>query len=101
MKLSKKAEKDLLQVYDTWWDSYLNGDIKTYDTYLDDDFRFVGSTGGEEFLNRKDTTAFFEATADQLAGKAKLENVIRTIEPLEGMVLITDLADAFILDGRK
>ncbi len=101
MKLSKKAEKDLLQVYDTWWDSYLNGDIITYDTYLDDDFRFVGSTGSEEFLNRKDTTAFFEATADQLAGKAKLENVIRTIEPLEGMVLITDLADAFILDGTE
>ena len=98
MNLSKKEEKELLKVYETWWDSYLNGDIKTYNYYLDDDFRFVGSTDGEEFLNRKDTTAFFEATADQLAGKAKLENVIRSIETVDGMVLITDLGDAFILD---
>ena len=63
MKLSKKAEKDLLQVYDTWWDSYLNGDIKTYDTYLDDDFRFVGSTGSEEFLNRNHEITFVADTA--------------------------------------
>ena len=67
MNLSKKDEKELLKVYETWWKSYLNGDIDTYNHYLDDDFRFVGSTEGEEFLNRKDTTAFFEATADQLA----------------------------------
>ena len=101
MKLPKKEEAALLKVYDTWWDSYLNGDVETYDSFLDKDFRFVGSTGSEEFLNRKDTTAFFEATAEQLAGNAKVENVVRTIEPLEGMVLITDLADTFIKDGNE
>ena len=101
MKLSKQEEKELLQVYDVWWVSYLNADIKTYNSYLDDDFRFVGSTDGEEFLDRKDTTAFFEATADQLAGKAKLENIDRTMEAFEGMVLFTDLADAYILDGTE
>ena len=99
MKLTKKEEKALLKVYNTWWESYLNGDVETYDSYLTEDFRFVGSTGGEEFLNKGDTTAFFKATADQLAGKAKLSNIIRTIETLEGMVLITDLADAHILNG--
>ena len=92
MTITKKEEAELLKVYNAWWESYLNGDVKTYESYLDDNFRFVGSTEGEEFLDKKDTTAFFEATADQLAGKAKLSNVIRTIEPLEGMVLITDLA---------
>ena len=99
MTITKKEEAELLKVYNTWWDSYLSGDVKTYDSFLDDDFRFVGSTEGEEFLDKKDTTAFFEATAEQLAGKAKLSNIIRTIEPLEGMVLITDLADAHIING--
>ncbi len=101
MNLSKKEEKELLKVYETWWQSYLNGDIETYNHYLDDDFRFVGSTEGEEFLDRKDTTIFFEATADQFAGKSKLENVIRSIETLEGMILITDLADVYILDKTE
>ena len=100
MNLSKQAEKELLVVYNSWWESYLNGDIPTYDSFLDDDFRFVGSTDGEEFLNRKGSTSFFEATADQLAGKAKLENIVRTIESIDSMVLITDLADAYVLDGN-
>ena len=100
MNLSKQAEKELLLVYNSWWESYLNGDIPTYDSFLDDDFRFVGSTDGEEFLNRKGSTSFFEATADQLAGKAKLGNILRTIEPIDSMVLITDLADAYVLDGN-
>ena len=101
MTITKKEEAELLKVYNTWWSSYLSGDVKTYDSFLDDDFRFVGSTDGEEFLNRKGSTSFFEATADQLVGKAKLGNIVRTIEPIDSMVLITDLADAYILDGKE
>ena len=101
MQLTKYQENELMWVYNTWWESYLNGDIKTYDSFLDDDFRFVGSTEKEEFLDRKDTSAFFEATADQLAGKAKLSNIIRTVEPMAGMVLITDLADTHLLSGKE
>ncbi len=101
MKLTKEEEAQLLAAYDTWWKSYLNGDVKTYDSYLDDDYRFVGSTNGEEFLSRKDTTNFFEATADQLAGKAELRNLKRNIETLDGLVLITDLADAYVLSHAE
>ena len=101
MKLTKEEESQLLLTYDTWWKSYLNGDVKTYDSYLDEDFRFVGSTNGEEFLNRRDTTGFFEATADQLAGKAELRNLKRNIETLDGLVLITDLADAYVLSDTE
>ncbi|MGB5262896.1 MAG: ATP-binding protein, partial [Lutimonas sp.] len=64
----------------------------------DDDFHFVGSTNNEEFLSRKDTTAFFKATADQLAGKAELRNTVRNIDILNNdLVMITDVADAYVL----
>ena len=87
-----------MQVYETWWHSYLNGDVDTYDYYLDDDYHFVGSTNGEEYLNRESTTAFFKATAHQLAGKAELRNRSKTIEELEGgLVLITEVADAYVI----
>lgn len=89
-------------MYDAWWHSYLTGDVKTYDSLLDDEYRFVGSTNGEEFLNRKDTTKFFELTADQLAGKAELRNLTRTIEKLDsGHILITDLADAYVISESE
>ena len=102
MQLSKNQEAELLKVYESWWNSYLTGDVKTYDSFLDDDYHFVGSTNGEEYLNRKDTTAFFNATADQLAGKAELRNLKRTIEELDGgLILITDVADAYVITEPK
>ena len=51
MQLSKKQEAELLTVYESWWCSYLTGDVKTYDSLLADDYHFVGSTNGEEYLN--------------------------------------------------
>lgn len=101
MKLNKKQEKELIGVYDTWLRSYLNGDVKTYHKYLDKDYHFIGSTDNEEFLNKKDTTTFFEKTADQLAGKTQLRNETKIIEKFEELVFITHLFDAWFLNGTE
>ena len=90
-----------MKVYDLWLYSYLNGDVKTYDSFFDNDYRFIGSTNNEEFLNRKDTTKFFRATAKQLAGKAEVRNSRITIETVDGLVFITHLFDAYFLAGKK
>ena len=36
MKLTKKTEAEVIKVYDAWLNAYLNGDVKTYDFFLDD-----------------------------------------------------------------
>ena len=98
MKLSKEDHEALILIYEKWWHSYLNGDVKTYDSFLDDDYHFVGSTNNEEFLSRKDSTAFFKATADQLSGKVERRNSVLDIEVLtQDLVMITDLADGYFL----
>ena len=102
MKLTAQDEKELQIVYDAWWHSYLNGDVTTYKSYLDDDYRFIGSTNNEDYLNKKDTTKFFEDTAEPLAGKAELRNLQRTINVIDRhVVLITDLANAYVLNGTE
>ena len=101
MKLSKVQEKEVMPVYQAWWKSYLTGDIKTYDYFLDNEYHFVGSTEAEAFLNRKDTTKFFEATADQLAGKSELRNSILNAEYFDGLIFITELADAYLLNKNE
>ncbi|HZJ36657.1 MAG TPA: nuclear transport factor 2 family protein, partial [Gillisia sp.] len=100
MGLSKKQEKEILQVYDTWMHSYLNGDVKTYDSYLDANYHFIGSTSNEEFLNKEATTHFFKTTADQLAGKTEIRNSVKTIEEIDGLIFITDLFDAYFLNNN-
>ena len=95
--MTKKTEAEVLKVYTIWLHAYLNGDIATYNAYLDKDYHFIGSTDNEEFLNKNDTTRFFEATADQLAGKCDLRNETKIIEEFEGLVFITHLFDAWFL----
>ncbi len=95
MKLLKKELEEVTGIYDTWMHSYLNGDVKTYDSFFDDNYHFIGSTSNEDFLNRKDTTRFFKDTADQLAGKVEIRNNQRTIEKFDGLIFITERFDAY------
>ena len=100
MKLTKKQEKEILQVYNTWLHSYLNGDVETYNSYLDENYHFIGSTNNEEFLDKKNTTNFFEATAEQFAGKTELRNETKIIQKFEELVFITHLFDAWFQNGK-
>ncbi|MGB5434542.1 MAG: nuclear transport factor 2 family protein, partial [Maribacter sp.] len=99
MKLTKKKEHEIMQVYDTWMHSYLNGDVLTYDSYFADEYHFIGSTDNEEFLNRKDTTQFFKDTAEQFSGKTDLRNQTKTIEAFDDLIFITHLFDAWFING--
>ncbi|MGB5553037.1 MAG: nuclear transport factor 2 family protein, partial [Flavobacteriaceae bacterium] len=101
MKPTKKIESEVLKVYETWMHSYLNGDTKTYDSYLDVDFHFIGSTNNEEFLNRKDTTQFFSDTGEQFAGKTELRNETKVVEQFGELIFITHFFDAWFLADEK
>ena len=101
MKPAKKIELEVLEVYDSWLHSYVNGDVPTYNKHLDDDYHFIGSTNNEEFLSRKDTTQFFLETADQFAGKTELRNETKTIEQFGELVFITHVFDAWFLNGKE
>ncbi|WP_339842125.1 ATP-binding protein [uncultured Maribacter sp.] len=100
MKPTKKIEAAVLDVYHKWLHSYLNGDVKTYDSYFDNAFHFIGSTDNEEFLNRKDTTNFFKVTAEQLSGKSQVRNETKIVEQFGELIIITHLFDAWFLNGE-
>ncbi|MFT7071745.1 nuclear transport factor 2 family protein [Patiriisocius sp. Uisw_017] len=101
MNLTKKEKQDILKVYDHWINSDLNGDVKTYDSYFDDAFHFIGSTANEEFLNRNETTNFFKTTAEQLSGKTKLRNETKIVEKFGELIFITHLFDAWFLKDKE
>jgi signal transduction histidine kinase/ketosteroid isomerase-like protein len=101
MKATKKIETKILKIYDKWLHSYLNGDVATYDSYLDDEYHFIGSATKEEFLNRKDTTQFFANTGDQFAGKTELRNETKTLEHFGELIFITHVFDGWFLHEKE
>lgn len=83
MNPSKKTAKAIWNVYDAWLHAYLNADHKTYDSFFDNSYHFIGSTNNEEFLNRKETTRFFELTGEQFSGLMDLRNETKIIEQFD------------------
>ena len=75
------------EVYEAFWDSYLIGDMKTMASFLADDFKVIGSTEGEIFYNKKETMKYYEATADQIAGKTELRNRNKRKECFDGLIV--------------
>lgn len=98
MKPTKKTEAEVLKVYDIWLQSYLNGDVTTYASFLDDEYHFIGSTNNQEFLSRKDTTKSFLNTAEKLTGKCDLRNETKTIQQFDELVFITHVFDAWFIN---
>ena len=97
MKLSKKEEAAILQVYKTYFDSYKDGDIETITKLLKDDYTQIGSAEAEVFFDKKEAIHFIQNTIDQVAGKAEIRNRVLKAESLDGYVLIIDLFDMYVL----
>ncbi len=97
MKLSKLQEKEVMQVYNAYWDNYLQGDVETMQQLLDDDYTQVGSAEGEVFLNKKDAVQFLYDTIDQVAGKLEMRNRSTTMEQQGELILIHERCDLYAL----
>lgn len=81
MALTKKIEQEVLKVYNTGWDAYLRGDLKTHAACLSRDFKIIGTTEVEHFNTKKAWLAFCKKTIHQVVGvcaNAKPEDQTRS-----------------------
>jgi len=97
MKLSQQKEKEIIQAYKVYFDSYVNGDIKSIVSLLDDDYNQIGSAETEVFFSKEDAIKFLHDTIDQVAGKTEMRNRFIKVDPLQELILITDLFDIYAL----
>ncbi|RLD25469.1 MAG: hypothetical protein DRI54_04800, partial [Bacteroidetes bacterium] len=101
MKISKQQKAEVLKVYKTYFDYYIKGDVNGIAALLDEDFKQIGSAESEVFFNKKDAVKFLLDTIDQVAGKTKIKNRELKVEQLEGLTLVTDLFDIYVLDENN
>ncbi len=55
MALTKKLKAEIQNVYDTYWNSYLTGNVKTFASCLDEAYWLLGTTKEEVFTSKKAT----------------------------------------------
>ena len=97
MKLSKQQETEIIQAYKVYFDSYIDGDVKTVVSLLDESYNQIGSAESEVFFNKKDAVKFLHDTIDQVAGKTEMRNRLIKVDPINDLMLVTDLFDIYAL----
>ena len=48
MKMTKKLEEEIRQVYDAFWESLLSVNMRKFNSLLDENFKQIGTTEAEE-----------------------------------------------------
>jgi serine phosphatase RsbU (regulator of sigma subunit) len=97
MKLTKKLEAEILELYHKYWDAYLNGNMRIMSSLMDENIQMIGSGMGEVFRNKKETVKYYKATADQVSGKSEVRNKKITVKLVGSNILIIEESEFFVL----
>ena len=97
MTIDKQINNDAEAVYYNYWENYLSGDINTMASFIDDDFKVIGSTDTELFSNKKEVLKFYSDTADQIAGKVMMRNRDVKQTSFGNLIFFSEISDVYIL----
>jgi hypothetical protein len=101
MKLTQKLKAEILKVYNAYWDSFFDGDMRAFASRLDASVQIIGSSEDEIFRNKASAVKFYKATAGQVAGKTALRNRKISMRPIDNNVMITERSDFYaLIDGE-
>ncbi len=89
-----KAAKE---VYLTFWDSFVKGDVEALASTLDDNFEYIGSTDTEVYHNKAEMMDFYKSYKDDVAGNAEIRNRQIDVIPLENLILVNEHSDLYAL----
>ncbi|HMQ06470.1 MAG TPA: nuclear transport factor 2 family protein, partial [Saprospiraceae bacterium] len=97
MKLTKQQESEALKLYYLYWESYIKGDLETFSSTLDDAFEMIGTSESEVAHNKAEGIAFYKAQMEEVVGKAEMRNRAISAKALNGMFLINENCDVYVL----
>ena len=99
MKLTQNLRAEILKVYNSYWDSFFRGDMRTFASVLHDDVQIIGSSANETFNSKRAAMKFYRSTVKQVAGKTGFRNRHISVRPAGNGVMITERSDFYALVG--
>jgi hypothetical protein len=100
MGLSKQEESAIIDIYTTYFDNYVKGDVEGLAGLLEDGYTQIGSAESEVFFNKQEALQFIYDTIDQVKGKADFRNRSIKCKQIKDYILVIDLWDMFVLDDK-
>ncbi|MEB2773855.1 ATP-binding protein [Algoriphagus sp. D3-2-R+10] len=100
MKLTKKLEAELKELYVKYFESLFSANVKTYESFFADNFIQIGTTLEEVWFSKNEAGKYLETHVEPVAGKIELRNRDIRMEAIDKLILIIEQADCFVnIDG--
>ena len=96
MELTTQLKREILEVMNAYWDSYLQGDLETWASFLPDNYQNIGTTREEIWESKKEIVDFTIAVLDQTVGKAEMRNKHVQILPYEPYVMVHEFGELYV-----
>lgn len=100
MQLTPELEAELRLALDTYWNSYLAGDIETWASYLADEYHNIGTTEEEVWQSKQEIVDYSLSVIQQLQGGAQIRNKTFQFYPIDPYIMVHELGDMYLIhDG--
>lgn len=100
MQLTPELEAELRLALDTYWNSYLEGDIETWASYLADEYHNIGTTEEEVWQSKQEIVDYTRSVIQQLQGGAQVRNKTFQFYPIDPYIMVHELGDMYLIhDG--
>jgi signal transduction histidine kinase len=101
MKITSKLKAEIKAFLEDYWNSYFQGEMKTYASYLTDDYKTIGGTEQEVFNNKQEMMDYTLAVVNQWVGNVEPRNKKLQIFPLDPYFMAHEFTDIYINVDKK
>ena len=96
MQVTPALKKELAQWLDTYWSTYLKGDIETWATFIRDDYRNIGGTKEEIWNSKQEIIDYTNRIMDQMLGTAEIRNREIEVIPYGEYMMVNEFTDLYV-----
>ncbi len=101
MKVTPALKEELAQWLDTYWTTYLKGDIETWASFIRDDYRNIGGTKEEIWNSKQEIIDYTIKIKDQMLGAAEIRNREIEVIPYGEFMMVNEFTDLYVkIDGE-
>ncbi len=96
MIVTPALKEELANWLDTYWATYLKGDIATWATFIRDDYRNIGGTKEEIWNSKQEIINYTNSILDQMLGTVDIRNRKVELIPYGEYMMVHEFTDLFV-----
>ncbi|WP_235297809.1 ATP-binding protein [Portibacter marinus] len=96
MAIDSSVETEIKEFLQNYWDTYFEGDLKKWGTFITDDYKNIGTTEEEIWNSKKDILDYTKEMIDQMVGNAEVRNKKVQVNSYPPYFMAHELGDLFV-----